>query len=236
MTTLEQLQKDLVGMYLCNEQFANVPVFEIRTAEVQSKIDAALAGTSKKNNTAGLAVSVYMPELINDQPDSAGPLPSIRVTVAVEEIPIINNGSFGTGTSAEDLAVYILRLRHQWKDSSQTWELTPDREALTAEVVAASVGAQQTTMLRYLLKFNAEVTLTAPARVATPSATVTSTVTLACGTSGASIYWTTDNSFPRAGNGNLYTAPFTTPVGVTLRVCAHKSGLAASAVLSEICP
>lgn len=236
MTTLEQLQKDLVGMYLCNEQFVNVPVFEIRTADAQSKVDSALAGTTKKNNTAGLAVSVYMPELINDQPDDAGPLPKIRVTVAVEEIPIINNGSFGTGTSAEDLAIYILRLRHQWASSTATWELTPDREALTAEIVAASVGAQQTTMLRYLLKFNAEVTLTAPARVAAPTATISATVTLACATSGASIYWTTDNSFPRAGNGNLYSAPFTTPTTCTLRVCAHKSGLAASAVLSETLP
>ena len=233
MTTLEQLQKDLVGHCESDALFANVPVFEVRTADAQSRIDAALMGTTKKNGKAGLAVAVYMPELVNDQPDPAGPLPNVRVAIVVDEIPVINNGSLGTGVSAEELALYILRNRFQWVVASQCRELVPDREALVPEISPLAIGAQQTTRLSYVLKFVAEVELEAPARCAEVTATVTATVALACDTSAARIYYTVDNSLPRAGNGTLYTAAIAIPTGALLRARAYKTGLAAGPVLEH---
>lgn len=53
-----------------------------------------------------------------------------------------------------------------------------------------------------------------------------STLTLTCATSGASIYYTTDGSYPTPAHGTLYTAPFSSPpVGTVIRAAAYKTGL-----------
>jgi hypothetical protein len=60
--------------------------------------------------------------------------------------------------------------------------------------------------------------------------TAASLVTLATGTSGASIYYTTDGTFPRSGNGTLYSAPFTATSGSAICAQAFKTGLLGSGI------
>jgi hypothetical protein len=51
-------------------------------------------------------------------------------------------------------------------------------------------------------------------------------LTLACATAAASIYYTTDGSYPDSTNGTLYTAPFALPdAGTVIRAAAYKTGL-----------
>jgi hypothetical protein len=61
----------------------------------------------------------------------------------------------------------------------------------------------------------------------------TGSITLACGTSGAAIYYTTDGTFPYFGNANatLYGTPFATPAtGTLIRAAAYKTGSVGSNV------
>lgn len=65
---------------------------------------------------------------------------------------------------------------------------------------------------------------------ATGTATVTAageaTITLTCATAGASIYYTTDGTYPTPDNGTLYAAPFNAPeLGTTIRAAGYKTGL-----------
>lgn len=50
------------------------------------------------------------------------------------------------------------------------------------------------------------------------------TATLACSTSGASIYYTIDGTYPRSGNGTLYSSPITIASACMLRAAAYKTG------------
>jgi hypothetical protein len=51
-------------------------------------------------------------------------------------------------------------------------------------------------------------------------------ITLTCATAGASIYYTTDGTYPTPTNGTLYTAPFAAPeLGTTIRAAGYKTGL-----------
>lgn len=56
--------------------------------------------------------------------------------------------------------------------------------------------------------------------------TNSSNLTLTCATAGASIYYTTDGSYPEPENGTLYSAPFAMPdTGTLVRAAAYKTGL-----------
>jgi hypothetical protein len=61
-------------------------------------------------------------------------------------------------------------------------------------------------------------------------------VTLATATDGATIYYTTDGSFPWSGNSEaeIYAGEFSVDSGTTVRAAAYKSGLDGSNVLTRI--
>ena len=76
-------------------------------------------------------------------------------------------------------------------------------------------------------------------RVANPTQTTSEgLMTLACATTGATIYYTTnaatliDSSYPWSGNANAvqYTTPFAVSAGTVVRACAYKAGCIASDV------
>lgn len=58
------------------------------------------------------------------------------------------------------------------------------------------------------------------------------TVQITCQTSGASIYYTTDDSTPSSSNGTLYSAPFAITKNTTVKAVAVKEGLLDSEVAS----
>ena len=84
-----------------------------------------------------------------------------------------------------------------------------------------------------------EITAERKDKVATPQISASgANITLTCATSGAAVYYTTDESFPGPGNDEalLYSTPFTLASGThLLRVAGHKAGSACSdAVMAEL--
>ena len=83
----------------------------------------------------------------------------------------------------------------------------------------------------WVVKFGTPMELPIPSQVAAPTMTEhAGTVTLACTTTGAAIYYTTDGSYPGSGSttATLYSVPFILTTACTLRSAAQKDGWQAS--------
>ncbi len=210
-------------------RFEFVPVFIDRprsaqeALQIQSAIDKALAGMTKRGGKAGLAVRVLMPEAECPSPNVPGPELEITLTIQVTENPLFNEGANGTGITAEQCALNIASSLGDWPRGSSG--VYCDRRAL--RVVPDDGRIITDVVVKTLVQVPYYPTVSAP--VITEGETL---LTLSCGTEAAAIYYTTNDSMPAPGNAaaTLYTAPFEPPASGTVRVCAFKSGFKASAI------
>jgi hypothetical protein len=162
-----------------------------------------------------------------DVEKAAQPGPSLiaSVTIRVQEIPTINLGSNGTGKSAEQIAEQVAKKLHHLHAVGLYSPLYPAKDFITA-------NRDYLPKITYDVRFLSMMPLAKLAKVAIPTITPSSgsagtPVSLACSTGGASIYYTTDDSWPRNGNGTLYAAPFNAPNG-PLRAAAYAAGFIGS--------
>ena len=226
---LTRLQTDIQAVLKADTYFANIGVVVIDSLAADADADAILAGTKKVNGKAGLAVKVRLPRLQKTSKLVEGLLRA-NVTVSVEEIPEINNGSFGVGKSASEVAERIYDVLDRVKLGWSHHELKASEEEAAVQIDGNT--------RYYDLEFYTFSPTPGLVAVATPTVTVgATTVTLACGTSGASIYYTTDGvTFPSAANSaTLYSPAFAKPAsGTLIRVCAFKTGLRQSHVVHQV--
>lgn len=233
-SVLEQLQLDVAGYLAADEYFSDVPVFALRPrenadlTEIQTRIDAALACSTLKNGRGGAAVTVLMPLVDVAAPNVAGPQLVARLTVRVQELPALNMSGDGTGKSAENIALVALSLLHQFSNGFNT--LLAAREALTPSL-------EFEPRITYDVNFEMRVSRGQIERVSPVTISFAGgQVSLLSNTSGASIYYTLDGSFPGPDK-TLYSAPFAAPASGTLvRTAAYKTGLAGSNVSEAIAP
>lgn len=232
MSVLEQLQADIAGKIESDSFFADVSVFQVREATVETRIDQVLAGVKRKNNKSGLAIGVLMPTV------TAGPAsrPTLdaRVTVRVYEIPIVNLGGYGTNISAEDCVAELLPLFQNWYTGSSAKQIVTAEDAAVPNFELVTIAALSATRITYDVNLRALLALDPVSRVTMPTITnAGGNITLACATAGASIYYSTNGTLPYAASesSTLYSAPFTTPVsGTQIRVAAYKPNLSGSSI------
>jgi hypothetical protein len=223
----QRFQNDVAAVLLADGYFADITAVAVRSLEADNMAAAAVAGTKKKNGKAGVAVRVLMPAIQKTSQVVVGLLRT-RLILRVAENPTINQGSIGTGKSAEEVAAKCYDLIDRLKLGWSAHEVKADADEVDAVV--------EDTELRYDLPFYTYLPTTGRVVVATPTVTVGATVSLACATAGATIYYTSNGvSFPSASSGGtLYTAPFTTPAaGTLLRVAAFKTGSRQSDVVHK---
>lgn len=226
MTTFERQLLDMQARLEADAYFVDVPVFVLRpralegAAQIQTRIDQALAGLTHKAGKTGAAVTLLMPVGDTDKPNVPGPALRFTYTARVQEIIGVNMGPNGTGKSAEEIAVAVLQVFHHTSLNG--------RHVLTAAPDTLTPSLEADPKLTYDVRFSAQGNLPKPAKCAAPlispaSGAVPQTVTLTCATASAAIYYTTDGSYPSPLNATAtrYTAALSITAACTLRTVAH---------------
>ena len=234
LAEIESIQPDLLAYLSSDPYLAAVSKFAIREERVQTLIDQALSADTfdpgQTGSRPGAVIEILMPMVKTDLTNAPGPVCTIEQRFIVKENTTINldldaNGNpTGTGLTAEQIAVHLLRSVHLWaiEGIKTSWypapeSITPNRDYLP--------------LIAYEVLLHCTIQFTPLDRVATPTiSSPAQTVTLACATGGAAIYYTTDSSPPWAGNpaATLYTVPFTVASGATVRFAAYAANYLAS--------
>lgn len=219
MDPLRQDQEDIAGRLESDTYFADIPVFQQRRGVTESEIERALSTITVKGGKSGAAVVVLKPRLAPGEADAAGPEYRVLIEVQVITQPLVNDGDDGTQKDTEAIAERVRLLLHRFATSNGVFSFA----GMEAADVEEGKDSFSVAFSRLTLDSGGEkcgLPLISPDEGAAPQ-----TVTLTSATSGAAIYYTIDGSYPRSGNGTLYSAPFEVAAAATLRAVAYKSGL-----------
>lgn len=210
--------------------FSNVGVVSEDLGDPQNAIDTYVS-------TLGIGCVLMTPKVGVAHPDVKGPyFDDIDFILGVFENVKMNRGTDGTKKPALAVAEVALALLHQHKP-------TDFAETIIAKNPAIVVVPHKTQLV-YNCFFKTEGGLSyAVAPVATPTSSVvdngdgTKTITLACATTYAYTFYTTDGRYPspRDPSGNPrapYAAPFVVPTGTKVLARAWLPGYLASQLVT----
>ncbi len=221
---IEQIQPDVFNKLASEPYFAAISLFQIRKERFQSEIEEALSCATfdpgQSGKLPGATIEVLMPLIKTNLVNAPGPVVTLEQRLIVKENPQINLAAGGVNLTAEAIAVEILQTLHQFYLGGICQALYPAPAAIVPnggfpDLVAYDVVLQAT--------FN----LTPPERTGCPppptEAGLTLTFTPPASDPTATIYYTTDGSFPGPGNttATVYSAPFAVSSGTTLRWAAY---------------
>ena len=216
---LDQLQADAAAILAACPGLSTAAHVIDDGGDTEARVNKMLAMSRDNGGKSGLAVIVLPPEVEVAEPNLPGP-----VMVAVQEIQILEHAKLnretdkGTGIRSSTAAVLALRCLHLQTIGPCTWYADP--KAISALPVKEGFVSHSVT-----LRVRAHVPT--PAKPSQVTATwADSELSLACSTTGASIYYTTDGTYPRPGNGTLYTAAIPDlDAGTLVRAAAYKTDL-----------
>ncbi|HEV2329247.1 MAG TPA: chitobiase/beta-hexosaminidase C-terminal domain-containing protein [Verrucomicrobiae bacterium] len=232
------LQEDIGFALNSDSEFANINVQLERKELYSSEVALATVWQTVKGGASGIGVVVAMPKVNVQAPN--GPLEFVcRQRLTVLEEPNINQTP-GTGTQefAEDVGTYLLRLLHEYS-LAQDITLYANGEAMIPNRDYAGIRGVDVDLF---YKFSpAQLTRCATVPIAFAGPTGDPPVyscTLTCATMGATIYYTTDGTFPGPANGaaQVYGNPFNVAGGTQVRAAAYLNGIKGSPVWTETAP
>jgi hypothetical protein len=232
MSEIELLQVNVEQFLRSDAALQYVTVTGIRprtalsAAQIQTMINEALKGVTKRNGKAGISIIVMMPEVREAEGNLPGVQGMLSLQIRVVENILINMGAEGTGQSCEEVALYVAGvLQHRGFDGVSSLRLD-------ANPVVPMVEGLPRGFVEYAVVMKSGFGQAAVALVATPVVEAEAgSLTITCATGGAAIYYTLDGSYPGPGNAAavLYAGAVTLEVGsYNLRTAGHKAGLAAS--------
>ena len=229
---LQSVQEDIFGRLLTAPYFADVGVFLFRPrasggmTQVQSEIDKQLAGLQERGGKTGACVIVMMPVASSQDPNVPGPRLTFTFIVRVIERPMVNmSSSRGTLKPAEEIALEVAQLLHQWKP-------TPSFILVAGSPVITPV-AEDANHVTYDCVFTQLTGLAKPLKCSAPVITnpVLSTVAVAAGASQTALY-SIDGSYPSIP----YTIPVSVPTATTFRALSLRTGYQASDISQLFVP
>lgn len=220
------LQQDIRYRLLGDSYFDDIPVITETMADADVQVEKALAlGSVTKGNVCGACVLV-MPSTANAERwnTTRAVLNTSMIVRVLENVGINQKTEIGTGKAASSISERILKVLYGYQ-YSPTSILLPDSPCIAAVDDALAPVAYEV-RLRCELVIGSEDT-----KVLMPTATGADEsgnyyVTLACSTSDAAIYYTTDDTYPAPDNDTaiVYSAKFTATNGDTIRACAYRDG------------
>ncbi len=228
---MQQVQLDTAARLNTDAAFEFVPVMVNRPRDaagavmIREALNKALMGITKKGGKGGIALMVMMPDGEVPNQDSPGPQVDLILTVRIIEQPTFNEGVSGTHISAEQCALSVLKLLHLW---------SLGYGVLQAEKKAIKEGAAPEGSIGYDVVLRMHVPMQPRDLVLRPRLTLAdSTLTMACATAGAAIWYTQDGTLPTPANGALYENAVNVSAlasGTVIRAIAYKTGQSASDV------
>jgi hypothetical protein len=239
LDTIDLLPGELAAALESDPFFADIPVVVVEKGNVLSEVAKRTAVITAKGGKRG--VSVFVLQVIGDDemPNVNFSPMTLRPAFQVVENVELNTDANGTGKSARRVARKIRDVIKALRLVGLTTDFVPDRPAIEpitlAKELSENVVVYQVNFLTYEADSEAisqcEMPQIAAFEADTPQ------IQLTCGTEGAQIWYTTDDSFPtptdRAGNSTaqLYGTPIDVPVvGFIIRCMAVKEGLIGSPV------
>jgi hypothetical protein len=183
-----------------------------------------LAYITPRNGRQGAGIIVEKPGFDVSSPNLPGPEGDITLEILVLEDRLTNQGpTEGTQLAADQIAQTIMDALH-WQQFEGFGQMFCDRAAMTEAKEFQPLSA-------YRLRFRLRMPRGQTTKVEQPTISEAALeITLACATSGAQIYFTTDGTFPGSSNAaaQLYSAPFTVTAGTVINAAAFKDGLTPS--------
>ena len=222
---LTALQSEALNRLLSESYFSDITGYVEDDSVTLTKIQNTLRGIQLKGGKQGAAFVVRMPRLVVSGGDVAGPEGVAEIVVECVHLPVYNDTDRGgTGKDADEIALYAVNTLHEY--------LPRGLDGVRGNFMAGTdaiepVGASEKGVA-YLARVRVPVTVGRTRRVARPAASAGGgNITATCSTAGASIYFTTDGSYPGSGNSaaTLYSAPFAEPsTPYAIRFGAELSG------------
>lgn len=236
MGLLLQLRTQIQQRLQAVAYFADIPILTEEIGDLENEISRALGALTVTGGKLGVCAVVMTARADVRNPNVPGPyLEEIGIAVHVEESVLINQSATGTQKPCSDIAEQVLAALHNWTPVGR------GRPIQAAPAGALTVGAPLIGDRAYIcsLRTAAGVSATALSTVATPTASpdggeTPATVTLACATAGAAIFYTTDGSDPSPIAGTLYTAPVAVAAAATLKARAYLAGYLDSATKTSV--
>ena len=242
MDILLQLQQDLTDKLNSESYFATISVVKLRDLVIAQDISKLLPHLTAKGGKLGCGVLINMPEITNAFANAEPPVSDFQLSADVIENPELNflSGT-GTGLTCEEVARqvrYIFNLFALGLDPGG--ETIMVRDGGAAIVPVPDIQRMFPGCAGYRVLMTLRVTEEQQSRTAKPTLTnATDEITLTNNSEGATIYYTTDGSFPGPGNpasANVYVEPFAATSGATVRYAAYLAGSLGSDVGNFIAP
>lgn len=225
--TVDQIRVELKARLEADEYFSDIVVVDYREKDLVSEINKLLGGLSGKNGKNGAFVYLegFAALLRTKEPPAS--IDRIVINAVCIEVPILNTATGGTGKSAWDIAVRVVECMCGYRPDGLAETILVDQRAIAETEPPPGARAYQVP-----IEIPAHIDITP--RCAKPALTADGatplSVTITCATSGAAVYYTTDESYPWSGNtkATLYSSPIALSKAATIRAVAHKTGHIAS--------
>jgi hypothetical protein len=189
-----QLQLDVAARLNAHPFFSDILVLANEKGLLGDDLENALKLFTAKSGKSGVAVVVDRPLRQVPKPDAPGPEMVIIVPVTVVEMPLLNRAASGTGKTTEQIVSEAMATLHGWRASSWMGQLYCAEDAVTP-----TVGGDKTIATE--IQFRTRLRMATVPRTGTPVISGSAAaVQIGCNTPDASIYYTTDGSWPWSGN------------------------------------
>lgn len=227
---LDRLQQDIAGRIAADPNFADVPVIAQAKGVIEQDIAESLGYLTVKDGKMGVCVVVKLPERSVPKPNIPGPDYILDCPVIVVENVLINRGASGTGKTATALSLMLEHLLHQVSFGRITLYAGTAVGGQYVDQTGAPIdGVQQ-----YDVTLHGGWGMSAARLVQRPVITLAGELaTLTCGTSGATVRYTLDGSYPGLA-ATAYTEPVELADGQTIRAVAYADGYQASNLAETI--